>query len=80
MRITLEHLESQPLTNSDAPDDREVELTRVRKRVAQLANAEGDLQSRRARVIERADVDAGACDTLESQLEQLQRQLEIPQR
>ena len=80
MRITLEHLQSQPLTNSDSPDDREFELTRVRKRVALLASAESELHSRRARVLDRADVDAGACDALESQLEQLQRQLETPPR
>jgi chromosome segregation ATPase len=75
-RITLEDLQNKPPADSDSPDDRERELTRLRKRMARQASAESELQTRRARALERADLDAGACDALESQLEQLQRQLE----
>jgi hypothetical protein len=77
-RITLEQFQNRPPADSGkySPDDRERDLTRLRKTVAQQAGAETDLQARRGRVLERADLEAGACDALESQLEQLQRHLE----
>ncbi len=79
-RISLEHDQRQLETESDpeARADRERGVLRLRQKAAQQANAEADLQVRRGRLAEQADAEAGACAALESQIEQLQRELENP--
>jgi predicted nucleic acid-binding Zn-ribbon protein len=81
-RISLEHDQQQleAETDSEARADRERGVLRLRKRAAQQANAEADLQLRRTRLVEQADGEAAACAALEAQVEQLQRELEHPAR
>jgi predicted nucleic acid-binding Zn-ribbon protein len=81
-RMILQDNQRQLEAESEAASraDRERDVHRLHQRLSQQVNAEADLRVRRSRLVEQADAEAGACQGIESDLEQLLRELETAQR